>query len=333
MEETDDSAAKRKAWLIVFVASVFALAVFWAIDRSILYILTGCTAFSLYMVLRNLNIKKDQSAFGSRDQDQYQYQQSYGNQRSFWDEVRSFFNRSTVKSNPASTTRVVQIVLVVFVGLIFLSILVPIMLSDGSAETAAEDLQRARDLYNAGSYDSSAYLFRTAIERDPENADLYLERGNAFLNNNQYDSAWIDYSQAIAINPNYKEAFYNRGLINFNRKQYRDGINQVKNALVIDPEYQEAMLLIGDCFYNSSLQDSAMVWYEAAYSRGYRSAALSHMMASICDTKGQTQRAVTLYQEALSYDTTRTEIYSRLGELMPGEEGNAYRQKAAQYPR
>jgi hypothetical protein len=54
-------------------------------------------------------------------------------------------------------------------------------------------------------------------------------------------------------------------------------------------------------------------------------------MAYIYDTKSQAQKAIPLYKEAISMDTTRTDIYRRLGELVPGEEGNLYRQKAARY--
>jgi tetratricopeptide (TPR) repeat protein len=325
MKEADDRAGKRRAWLIVFVASLFTLAVFWAIDRSILYILMGFSAFSLYMVLQNRRLKKDQPNFGSR------YQQPYANKPSFWDGLGNLFNSDQTKSNPAANIRIVRVVLAVFVGVIFFSILVPIMLSDGSSERATENLQKARDLYNAGAYDSSAYFYRSAIDHDPENADLYLERGNAFLNSNRYDSAWLDYNQAIRLRPDFKEAFYNLGLIHFNRKQYRDGINTVKKALASDPEYSNAMALIGDCFYNSSQLDSALIWYEGAYARGYVNAELTHLMAYIYDTRSETQRAISFYQETLSYDSTRTEIYSRLGELLPGKEGNIYRQKAAQY--
>lgn len=54
-------------------------------------------------------------------------------------------------------------------------------------------------------------------------------------------------------------------------------------------------------------------------------------MAYIYDTKGYTDTAIAFYKEALELDNTRTEIYARLGELVGGEEGSQYRQKAAQY--
>ena len=38
--------------------------------------------------------------------------------------------------------------------------------------------------------------------------------------------------------------------------------------------------------------------------------------------------AIDLYKEALSYDSTVVDIYTRLGELLPNEDGNYYRTQA-----
>jgi len=96
-----------------------------------------------------------------------------------------------------------------------------------------------------------------------------------------------------------------------------------------NPGYNEAMLLVGNSFYNQSQLDSAIQWYEGAYSNGYRSAILCHLMAYIYDVKGETHRAINLYKEAIGQDSTLATIYARLGELIPGDEGNWYRLKAA----
>lgn len=328
-EETDDRAGRRKSWLIVFISSLTALAIFWSVDASVFYILTGFCAFSFFKFFQNRKQTEDEAP---REKT---YQQTYYPKPSFWDELKFMFNNTSSgrnRGNPANQAKLVRLIIVVFSGLVFLSILIPILFSDGSA-SSVDARQKAKDMYDQQQYDSASYYYRMAIENDPENPDLYLERGNAFLNANETDSALMDYDKALSFRPTYKEAFYNKGLIYYNRKQYRNSINETKNAITIDPEYTDAMLLIGDDFYNSSQLDSAMTWYENAYSKGYRSAALSHVMAYIYDTKGNTQRAIPLYKEAISYDTTRTEIYQRLGELVGGEEGNQYRQKAAQYPR
>jgi hypothetical protein len=51
-------------------------------------------------------------------------------------------------------------------------------------------------------------------------------------------------------------------------------------------------------------------------------------MAYIYDTKGDNSKAIGLYQEALQYDSTIVDIYKRLGELLPNDEGNYYRTQA-----
>ena len=322
---TDDRSGRRKIWLIIFCVSLFVLAILWSVDPSIFYLLTGMAAFSFYKILQNRNINREEPVYEHTHR-----QTSYG-KPSFWDELRDLSRQAPYDKR--KKTKLLSFIIAGFVGLVLFMIILSAIFSDGSATDASQARQRANDYYSREVYDTAVYFFGQAIQNDPENADIYLERGNAFLNSNKADSALLDYDKAILLNPGYKEAYYNKGLIYYNRKQYRNSINQTKKAVEIDPAYSDAMLLIGDDFYNSSQLDSAMVWYEGAYSNGYRSAALSHIMAYIYDTKGNMQRAIPLYKEAISYDTTRTEIYTRLGELVTGEEGNMYRQKAARYQR
>jgi tetratricopeptide (TPR) repeat protein len=326
-EETNDQAGKRKIWLIVFISSLTTLAIFWSVDSSVFYILTGFCAFSFFKVLQNRKRTEDE------DPIEKTYQQTYYPKPSIWDEIKFMFSNAPSgrsQRSPGNQVKLIRLVIAIFSGLVFLSIIITILFSDDSASTA-DTRQKAKDMYDQQQYDSASYYYQKAIENDPENADLYLERGNSFLNADKTDSALMDYDKALLLRPSYKEAYYNKGLIYYARKQYRNSINETKHAVDIDPDYTDAMLLIGDDFYNSSQLDSAMTWYENAYSKGARSAALSHVMAYIYDTKGNTQKAIPLYKEAISYDTTRTQIYQRLGELVGGEEGNQYRQKAAQY--
>ena len=53
-------------------------------------------------------------------------------------------------------------------------------------------------------------------------------------------------------------------------------------------------------------------------------------MAYVYETKGNNDKAIQLYKETLEYDDTIADVYSRLGTLIPGSEGDAYRTKAAE---
>jgi hypothetical protein len=54
-------------------------------------------------------------------------------------------------------------------------------------------------------------------------------------------------------------------------------------------------------------------------------------MADLYIQQGNNQKAIALYQEALTYDSTDGYTYGRLGSLIQGEDGNYYRTKAAEY--
>jgi Flp pilus assembly protein TadD len=319
-EQPVGSLQKQKRWVIALVCSVFTLAIFWSVDVSIIYILSGFSAFCLFKVWQ---YRKQNDPITTSDQSRERAER----QGSAWDQLNTAFKTS---SSPRAREKKQQVVVILGVILffIFITIAIPAFFIDDTRDEANGLRAWANNLSQSGQYDSAAYLLGKACELDPENADLYLERGNAFLNGNKNDSALLEYDKVLMLNPQYTEAYYNRALVYFYRKQYRPAITEAKRALMVNSAYTDAMVLTGDCFYSASQSDSALVWYEQAYESGYRSASVSHIMAYINDTKGQTQKAIALYKEALQYDTTRVEIYSRLGELVQGEEGNAYRQKA-----
>lgn len=324
-EPTDEQAGKRKIWLIILCSSLFLLSLVWSVDPSIIYLLMGVSAFSLYKILENRrrNTVEDEPAHDRS------FRQAYSVRPSFWDQVKDLFHQASY--NQRKKSQLISFLISGFVGLIFFIVILTAIFSDDPSATASDARQQAGSYYDRQIYDTAAYYYGIAIQNDPENPELYLDRGNAFLNGNKADSAMMDYDKALSLRPEYREAYYNKGLIYYNRKQYRNSINQLKKSVSVSPDYTDAMVLIGDGFYNSSQLDSAMIWYEDAYSKGYRSAGLSHIMAYIYDTKGNTGKAIPFYKEAIAYDTTRTEIYTRLGELVGGEEGNLYRQKAARY--
>lgn len=323
-EQSADRLRKQKRWVMVLVCSLFVLAIFWSVDVSVFYFLTGFCALSLFKVLQYQQISKPKTPL-------YESKSRTKGDDSSWDHVKQSFK--TASEDPQKREKQKQIVIVIGViaTFIFLTVIIPSFFVDDNYNDEVSELQYwAEELSGRGQYDSAASLLKQASELNPENADLYLARGNAFLNAGKNDSALLEYHKVLALNPQYKEAYYNCALVYYYRKQYRSAIVEAKRALTVSPDYTDAMVLTGDCFYSTSQPDSAMMWYEQAYEIGYRSAGLSHMMAYIYDTKGQTQKAIERYKEALAYDTTRVEIYSRLGELVQGEEGNTYRLKAVQ---
>ncbi len=323
-----DDIRKSKRWVVTFFVCLIALSIFWSIDKSIVYLLLAGCAFSLFKIvqLRKSTPTNQKKPSLKKTYEAYSPSQTWLH----WQEVKEIFKKESSGPKTPQQAKIFVALVAGFIGFIFfITILGAIFGGEGSGDTN-ESYQRALEYYNNQQYDSAAYYYKFAIGNDPENPELFFERGNAFLNANNTDSALIMYDKALALKPEHQQAQYNKGYIYFNRKSYRQAIDETKKIMEYAPDYTDAMLLIGDSFYNQSQLDSALRWYDGAYSSGYRSAVLCHLMAYIYDTKGETSKAIGLYKEAIGQDSTIVDIYTRLGELVPGEDGNWYRQKAAQ---
>lgn len=241
-EQVNDQSNGRRTWLIILVISLFALAIFWSVDPSVVYLLLGVIVFSLYKIIALRKSKPDDYEPSYRET----YRQS---KPSFWDEVKKMFDNPNAgyQNKQQKTQKLVSFIIAGSVGFIFFIIILSAVFSDNSPGSV-ELRQEASDFYNQEQFDSAVYYYSLAIEIDSENPEIYLERGNAYLYANKTDLAMSDYDRALELNPLYKEALYNKGLIYYNRKQYSNSISMLRKAIQADPTYGDAMAMIGDGF-------------------------------------------------------------------------------------
>lgn len=328
-ESEEQYARKRKLWRIVFGFFLVSLSLLWSVDKSLVYLLLAGAAFSLFRALQ-LRFTKSESNTSNpvvEDYEAYAPPQSW----MIWEDLKAIFRKGSSGPQSPQQVKVFVTLVLAFIGFIFFSIILTVLFSDDSSDTYTSDqYQKATDFYNNQQFDSAAYYYGQVLRSDPENVELYYERGNAFFNANTIDSALVMYDHVLTLAPQHEQAQYSKASIYYSQKNYRLAIDETKKIMVYNPAFVNGMLLIGDSFYNQSQLDSALRWYEGAYVGGYRSAILCHLMAYIYDVKGQTNKSIDLYREAIGQDSSIVDIYSRLGELVPGEEGNWFRQKAIQ---
>jgi len=330
--------SKRKVRLYFIIAFIFfvAMALFWSVDISIVYIFLGAGSFFLFLGFYNNPIRKDDS--GQFKKSYHQEKKDFETELSMADILEKIFQRKKfdLAADPISNVQVpgrkFAIVIAVFFFIIFFTtILVSIFSSDSESYDAMSFYSKAEQHYLSQEYDSAYINYRRALQLDPENEEALLGYGNVLVVRNDRDSAIIMFDKALEINPEYKEASFNKAYAFYDQKKYNEGIALLTSLIDANPEYYDAMLLMGDFYYIQKKYDDAILWYENVYQNGsMRTRILCHVMAFIYDTKGQSDKAIGLYQEALTYDSSIVEIYQRLGELIPGDSGNGYRAKAIQ---
>ena len=327
--------ARSKTFFIIGFCFLMAMALFSSLDASIVYILSGIAIFFIFLgFYTGPSLFQRSGAPGSdRPFQKQSFQKAQPTQprpaTGLADIIRQakFRFQSGQFASAAPARKIILAVVIIFIVVTMIPILVSLFSSGGDA---VNYYSIAEMQYYNGQYDSAYANYKAALQIDPEYEEAMLGLGKTQMNRNERDSAIYMFDKLIGMDADNKEAVYNKGLVYYEQKKYSEGISLMAPVLEANPDYYDAMLLLGDFYYIEQKYDDALSWYGKAYEEGgIRSRMLCHMMAYIYDTKSSYDKAIPLYQEALNYDSTIVDIYIRLGELIPGENGEFYRAKAA----
>jgi predicted Zn-dependent protease len=337
--DTKNHSKKSTIYFTIGIIFLFVMALLWSLDTSLIYILLGLASFFLFLGFYSRPVVPKQQDFYNRtysSANQSPPSNTAGSETIF-DLLSEFFKRKLLHRKPSagafSGARGAEggkrVALVVIISIfVFIFVLVISLLTDSDSESYDEMIyyQTAEQNYWAGNYDSAYLNYRKAWKLNPEYAEAILGYGNVLAIQNKPDSAMIMFDRALELNPAYREANYAKSLVYYNQEKYNESIQILNDLIRNNPDYYDAMLLLGDNYYTQNKYDEAIPWYEKVYQEGQvRTRVMCHVMAYIYDTKGETGRAINLYKEVLGYDSTVVDIYKRLGELIPADEGNYYR--------
>lgn len=326
---------KSKVYFILGYVFLLMMALFSSVDTSIVYILLG---LSVYFLFLGFYTRPSQQNFREPFKPSNKYPGA--ETTTFSDTVKNIFQQKqsnktfsakTVANptTPEANRRIVTLVILAIFATFIIFFIGSIFSSSGEWDESTLYFQTAEQNYWSGNYDSAYLNYRKAWRLNEEYVEAMVGYGNVLAVRKQSDSAIIMFDKALQLNPDYKEASYNKASAYYNQEKYNESIEVLKPVLEKNTDYYDAMLLIGDCYYALKQFEDAINWYGNAYENGgARSHALCYIMAYIYDTNGDYGRAIDLYKEALSYDSTVVDIYKRLGELLPNEDGNYYRTQA-----
>jgi tetratricopeptide (TPR) repeat protein len=328
-KDTQKHQSRIKVFLIVAYVLLLIMAFLSSLDAAFVYIFLGASLFFAFMALRQWwSVAGEKFSFA----DQF----TKGSKQGFsFKQPRSASWQSKTSepspTSPESKNRRVAIVIAVFVLSIFIGIIVLIVFSVNSSEDENELMfyQSVADEYlNNGDLDSAYLLYRRTTLLDETFDEGYYGLGLVKEQQEQVDSAVFYYDKAISIDPDNVNALYRLGWIHYLKDEHARSLAILRDAIQKSENFSAAYVVAGHNYYARNMYDSALMYYEPAYAQGFRSAEFLNILAYIYDTQGRAGEAVAYYEETLQYDTTLVDVYKRLGELVPGEEGSRYRARA-----
>ena len=108
---------------------------------------------------------------------------------------------------------------------------------DALAAQRRGDIARAKDLYTR------------AIERSPNNAELYNNVGLLYRSTGELERAEDAYQRAITINPKFAVAWSNLGVLLEQRGKRREATAALQQALALDPSNTGSKVNLANQFY------------------------------------------------------------------------------------
>lgn len=197
--------------------------------------------------------------------------------------------------------------------------------------------------------------FSTAIRIDPDNARAYGNRGLVHFKNTALDLALADFNEAIRLDPTYSVAYNGRGVIRAMSGDYREAIADFSEAIMLNAFYANAYhnrgkayagkgdfgLAISDIKMAMQIEEDPKFYNELAWTYfrsgqaalglpfanhalglNPRYAAALDTRASIYESMGENEKAITDLKAALALDPGLLSTTASLRRLMQNNAGS-----------
>lgn len=328
MQEPATLQQKRKRARLYFILAViflFILALVWSLGAFFVYSLLGIVVLFTMLGLQAWPWQKRTGAYEYRE---HSYQKTSSTNTSSKGFSKTSGQAKYTPSPEQKKKLAIASIVFVFVFVIALVIVLSVVTSPDESDAPDQNWQTAIQYYNEGQYDSAYVYYDRYRLQHPDDVEALIEMGNIAWNMKRLDSAVMLYDEVLARNPSREDARINKARIYFDQKNYNAAQTELTTLLDNNASNLDAMQLLGDVYYDQEKYTEALNWYERAYSSGQRNNWICYVMGYLYEVKNDNIRAITLYKEALQYDSTVVDIYKRLGDLIPGKEGDVYRQRA-----
>jgi len=145
-----------------------------------------------------------------------------------------------------------------------------------------------------------------------------LAQDNPELKNDLLHQAMKNYYILLKITPDNVDVLNKRALIYDVQDRNILARSYFSRSLNIEKDNPETNYLVGDYFYKRRDFKRALRYFSSAYENGYSDFDISYKLAVIYEKLGDLCNAKRFYQEAYSFDESKSEILEKI-ENMPEE--------------
>jgi tetratricopeptide (TPR) repeat protein/GT2 family glycosyltransferase len=164
-----------------------------------------------------------------------------------------------------------------------------------------------------GNHSAAIELIRKAIANNPRVPQYYNTLGLVFETLEKYEEAIAAYQQAISAKPDYAEAYHNMAVALQTQKQYAAAVEKCKQAVTIRPDYAEAYNTMAFSLEKQQKFTDAITNYKQAVGLKPDFAEAYNHLGVILNAQKRTSEAIEYFTKALRIDPNYAEIYNNMG--------------------
>lgn len=148
-------------------------------------------------------------------------------------------------------------------------------------------------------------LYARALDRDPQNADLYNNVGMLYKSTGEADRAEDAYRHAVALNPKLAAAWSNLGVLLSERGRRKEAIAALQQAIAVDPTNVGVKVNLALQYHAAGLYTDARRLLEEAVRASPTMAEAQYAFARTLEALGDRSSAIQHYDLFLSTSNGR----------------------------
>jgi tetratricopeptide (TPR) repeat protein len=164
----------------------------------------------------------------------------------------------------------------------------------------------------SGDANAALSKYREAISQNSEMREPYLNIGVIYLNAGNLDSALYYFDKTLEKDPAFDLALLNKGVALYSKKEYDEAITTLLKYESVAPQKHGHDLIMGDSYYSLNNADTALIYYQRAYTDNKKSASLCYMIGIILADRMEDGEAITYLEESISLDSAFADSYTSL---------------------
>jgi tetratricopeptide (TPR) repeat protein len=145
-------------------------------------------------------------------------------------------------------------------------------------------------------------FLKKKVETEPKNLKHRIDLGYTYYLLGDYDLAIKELNQALEIDDKHYGPYYNLGLVYVQQGRLNDAMEMFQKAIEIAPRDYKAHMQKGIVYRELKMYKEALESLGKADKLMPRSANIIYEIGRVAEVKGDTERARSIYKEALSYD-------------------------------